>query len=597
MVPRTLAAIRDASLCEEVSKAVAAIDSPVERAGLTPVPAASLEVGATVIWLAGEQDLTAIAALRDTVAQLVKHPGHDPDVVIDLESVSFIGGQLVGAILEAKASLRQNGRTLTLRAPTRAAYRLLVLCGLEGMVQVSADLQNASSGATASVARHREDSGIPSADTGRDPVDPRRHSPATASTDPAATPELVASRTGMLDRRAELIGSPTRETSMEAERAALRLTLDIGRMGAWQWEAATGVMSWDAQQEMLHGLGPSEFDRTFDGWTSLIHADDVAAVQATLLEGRSDEGDFWLENRVVHPDGTIRWIQTRGRVLVTLDGSVTGMVGCSVDATDVVEARLEIARVHAALDAHARRTAELSETLQEALLPQLIEVDGFHIVVRYRPGEQRLLLGGDFLDLAVTPDGNLGFVIGDVVGHGPRPAALGASLRAAWRGAALTNNDPAVWLETLELVLRSSGTEIEMFATVLTGTVAHDGTIRLVSAGHPVPLLIDDAVISLEPEVTLPLGFDSPARVSAVVTTMSRTGTPVCFTDGLFEGRAEPGSSERYGEERIAQWLTPRNPDVIDGSVIDALLRELERANGVPLPDDVAVLTIRLCEH
>jgi len=285
--------------------AVTAVGLTVERLRPTPVPRTSIEVGATVVWLAGEQDLTAIAALRDVIAQIVKLAARDPYVVIDLEAVSFIGSQLASALLDAKASLGQNGRTLTLRAPTQAAYRLLVLCGLSGMVQ-----GNTAVG--------------------------------------------------------ELQGAPTHEPSLEAERAALRLTLDVGRMGGWQWEAATGVMSWDAQQELLHGLGPTEFDRTFDGWTSLIHADDLAAVQATLLAARADQGDFWLENRVVLSDDTIRWVQTWGRVLVAVDGAIIGMVGCSVDATDVVEARLEIERSHAALDAHARRTAELSATLQEA---------------------------------------------------------------------------------------------------------------------------------------------------------------------------------------------------------------------------------------
>lgn len=398
---------------------------------------------------------------------------------------------------------------------------------------------------------------------------------------------------GTTDQRAALIGLSPRETELDAGRADLLLTLDVGQIGGWRWNIANDVMVWDARQERLYGLEPGTFGGTFDAWTSLIHPDDITAVQETLRTARAAASDYRLEHRVVHPSGAVHWVQTRGRVLATNDGSAFSMIGCSVEATDVVETRLEVERVHAALDATAQRTAALSETLQEALLPQLVEIDGYDVVVRYRPGEQRLLLGGDFLDLATTPDGHLGFVIGDVVGHGPKPAALGASLRAAWRGAALTSNDPAGWLDTLELVLQSSRSDAEMFATVLTGAIARDGRARIVSAGHPVPLLVDKTVTFLEPEITIPLGIGPRSKTTAIVTTMTITSTLVCYTDGLFEGRSAPERSERFGEHRVAEWLANVHPGRIDGAVIDALLTEVEQANGAPLPDDVAILTIR----
>lgn len=50
---------------------------------------------------------------------------------------------------------------------------------------------------------------------------------------------------------------------------------------------------------------------------------------------------------------------------------------------------------------------------------------------------------------------------------------------------------------------------------------------------------------------------------------MTPLSTLVRLTDGPFEGRAAPGASERYGEDRIARWLEDQGSNPIDGSVID----------------------------
>ena len=56
-------------------------------------------------------------------------------------------------------------------------------------------------------------------------------------------------------------------------------------------------------------------------------------------------------------------------------------------------------------------------------------------------------LGGDFYDAVELGDGALRIVIGDVSGHGPDEAALGAALRGAWRALVLAGarRPPMCW--------------------------------------------------------------------------------------------------------------------------------------------------------
>jgi hypothetical protein len=81
----------------------------------------------------------------------------------------------------------------------------------------------------------------------------------------------------------------------------------------------------------------------------------------------------------------------------------------------------------------ARAVASLSRRLQRGLLPRALDGDlGGQVHIAYHPGSERLLLGGDFIDVRRDADGAVSFVIGDVCGHGPEAAALAVALRGSW---------------------------------------------------------------------------------------------------------------------------------------------------------------------
>ena len=110
-----------------------------------------------------------------------------------------------------------------------------------------------------------------------------------------------------------------------------------------------------------------------------------------------------------------------------------------------------------AVAAAARREAaqaterELWETVQMGLLPaRLPAVRGLRLAARYRPAERALLVGGDFYDAMVLPDGRLAVMVGDMAGHGAGAAAQAAGLRFGWRTLVAVNPNPAAVLAGAE---------------------------------------------------------------------------------------------------------------------------------------------------
>jgi len=361
----------------------------------------------------------------------------------------------------------------------------------------------------------------------------------------------------------------------------LRLALAAGRLGTWRWEMATGVIRWDDQLETIFGVEPGGFDGTFEMYQSLLHPDERAAILAKVRAAIDAKSDYDVEHRVVWPDGSVHWLQGRGSVTLDDEGNVTGTVGCVADITERV---LQIGQA-----------AELSRSLQAGLLPRLATPPDMTVRSRYRPGEERLLLGGDFLDVAVTPAGNVAFCIGDVSGQGAVPAAVGASLRAGWRALALTGNDPAAWLRGCAQLLATSRPPAELFVTMTTGFVSADHRrVALLSAGHPLPILLGDGrAHTLVADTCPPLGLFSEDQVGEpTVVDLPDAWTLLLFTDGLFEGHVNAGAPERLGVERIEQWCCQLGEMPVDEPQLDDLLNFVESANGGPIVDDIAVLVL-----
>ena len=315
----------------------------------------------------------------------------------------------------------------------------------------------------------------------------------------------------------------------------------------------------------------------------------------------------WIADRAAHPLavfvfpilivaalGTARETGVVGglaTLVALIEGEATSDLGTApLTARVVIIVATAVAGVVVASIRHHRerllvdadRTGELTDTFQRALVPRPSPPPGIAVDTRYVPGEERLMLGGDFFDALNLPDGSLGFVIGDVCGHGPDAAALGAALRAGWKTIAThTVDSPDTWVRVMDEAFFSHGRH-DTYATVCTGRVTVDGRVRLVSCGHPWPILLGPEPTVIEPRVARPLGVRNVEFDVAVTEfELGSDTTLLLYTDGLIENRLQPA---RATELYLLTYLQGRpTPD------LDALLTHFG-AEG--FSDDVAVMTI-----
>jgi len=96
----------------------------------------------------------------------------------------------------------------------------------------------------------------------------------------------------------------------------LALAVEATELGLWEWIADTGAIYWSDRQREIFGISADE-PLTHELWVSSIHPDDRDWVVETVesLMNPASDGKLQAEYRIVRPDGEIRWISSRGRML------------------------------------------------------------------------------------------------------------------------------------------------------------------------------------------------------------------------------------------------------------------------------------------
>jgi PAS domain S-box-containing protein len=122
----------------------------------------------------------------------------------------------------------------------------------------------------------------------------------------------------------------------------LSLAIAAGRIGIWERDLRTNHVVWgDRLKEMLGQPQRGEIS-TFDEFLDAVHADDRPALLAAINRAVSEYREYDHEYRVVWPDGSIHWIEARGKIDLDSEGQPASLRGVGLDITERKRVQEEI---------------------------------------------------------------------------------------------------------------------------------------------------------------------------------------------------------------------------------------------------------------
>jgi signal transduction histidine kinase/CheY-like chemotaxis protein len=196
------------------------------------------------------------------------------------------------------------------------------------------------------------------------------------------------------------------------------------RLGTWERDLVTDDSQWDDQMYALRGLQASDPRLPNELRRTCVHPDDLPDMLERAGWGfaRGEASDFEFEFRVIWPDGSVHWLNTRGLVLHDDHGRPVRALGVNWDITQRKLAEQTLRDKLRAEQASRTKSEFLSSMSHELRTPlnavlgfaQLLPMDSAQPlaaahadrVERIRSAGQHLLaLIDDVLDMAAVESG------------------------------------------------------------------------------------------------------------------------------------------------------------------------------------------------
>jgi len=152
----------------------------------------------------------------------------------------------------------------------------------------------------------------------------------------------------------------------------------LAHMGDYDWEIATDTNRWSDQLFRIYGHEPQAFAPNYERFLSMIHPDDQERIRAIHQKSYATGEPYEMIERIVRPDGEVRYLSSNGQVVTDDNGNPVRMRGTCIDITERVHAEeereLQAARVQ---EEQTRRQAalEINDSVVQGLTAALYALE------------------------------------------------------------------------------------------------------------------------------------------------------------------------------------------------------------------------------
>ncbi len=219
------------------------------------------------------------------------------------------------------------------------------------------------------------------------------------------------------------------EEALRLSRERFDLAASTTEDGLFDWDLSTNRLDYSPRWKAMLGLTQSDIGDTPDEWFARVYADDRPLLRKTIsdhLEGQTAR--FESEHRILHADGSYRFVRCRGVSIRDEEGQPTRIVGSQTDITSQrqVQRELRNAAIKDPLTGLANRAYFLRRLERacrrahtrrsEVFAVEVLDLDRFKVVndsLGHPGGDELLVKVGAVLKTCLRPSDLIGRLGGD----------------------------------------------------------------------------------------------------------------------------------------------------------------------------------------
>ncbi len=124
------------------------------------------------------------------------------------------------------------------------------------------------------------------------------------------------------------------ENALRESEERQRLAVEAARLGTYEWNVMEDILIWSPRHEELFGYAPGEFGGTYQDFAARVHAEDLHELEAEIERCIAAQTGHAAEFRVIWPDRSVHWVDTKGEFTFAPDGRPLRMYGVVMETTE-----------------------------------------------------------------------------------------------------------------------------------------------------------------------------------------------------------------------------------------------------------------------
>jgi PAS domain S-box-containing protein len=124
----------------------------------------------------------------------------------------------------------------------------------------------------------------------------------------------------------------------------LRYASTAADIGLWHWDLVNNELTWSERCKEFFGY-PPDYAMTYEAFLNAIHEEDRQCIDEAVQKALREKTGYFVEMRVVMPDGQVRWVMSKGRSFYDDQDNPVRMHGIVMDITERKLAEAEVQRL------------------------------------------------------------------------------------------------------------------------------------------------------------------------------------------------------------------------------------------------------------